>query len=147
VVIGSAPGQRQLAFQRSEPWVPPRWPDPAYPQQMHLDIRVNDADRAERNLLALGATRVPGNRETGFRVFTDPAGHPLLHRLRPPRRRVTQAPGTRRDEERQAGAGGGVQQQSRAARVADRTVTTTSMPPGVGLVIRRGPEMEVVPLY
>ena len=42
---------------------------------MHLDIRVSDADQAERDLLSLGATRVPGRRETGFRVFTDPVGH------------------------------------------------------------------------
>lgn len=33
--------------------------------------------RAQPVLLALGATRVPGERETGFRVFTDPAGHPF----------------------------------------------------------------------
>jgi hypothetical protein len=44
---------------------------------MHLDIRVSDADQAERDLAALGATRVPGQRETGFRVFTDPVGHPF----------------------------------------------------------------------
>jgi hypothetical protein len=31
VVIGAAPGLRQLAFQRVTEWVPPRWPDPAYP--------------------------------------------------------------------------------------------------------------------
>jgi hypothetical protein len=77
VVIGSGPGLRQLAFQRAAVWVPPRWPDPAFPQQMHLDIRVSDADWSERELLALGATRVQGGRETGFRVFTDPVGHPF----------------------------------------------------------------------
>ena len=72
VVIGLEPGLRQLAFQRVTQWVPPRWPDPAHPQQLHLDIRVRDADQAEQELLTLGATRVPGERETGFRVFTDP---------------------------------------------------------------------------
>jgi Glyoxalase-like domain len=77
VVIGSAPGLRQLAFQRVTDWVPPRWPDPAYPQQLHLDIRVSDADRAEQELLALGATRVPRHGEMGYRVFTNPAGHPF----------------------------------------------------------------------
>jgi hypothetical protein len=46
VVIGLEPGLRQLAFQRAAEWVPPRWPDPAYPQQLHLDIRVSDADQA-----------------------------------------------------------------------------------------------------
>jgi hypothetical protein len=77
VVIGLEPGLRQLAFQRVTAWIPPRWPDPAHPQQLHLDIRVSDADQAEQELLTLGATRVPGERETGFRVFTDPAGHPF----------------------------------------------------------------------
>ena len=77
VVIGTELGLRELAFQRVAEWVPPRWPDPAYPQQLHLDIRVDDAEVAERELIVLGATRVPGERETGFRVFTDPAGHPF----------------------------------------------------------------------
>jgi catechol 2,3-dioxygenase-like lactoylglutathione lyase family enzyme len=77
VVIGSGPGLRQLAFQRVAEWVPPRWPDPGHPQQLHLDIRVTDADQAEQELLALGATRLPATGETGFRVFADPAGHPF----------------------------------------------------------------------
>ena len=51
--------------------------DPAYPQQLHLDIRVGDADRAEHELLALGAVRIHGESETGFRVFSDPVGHPF----------------------------------------------------------------------
>ncbi len=42
---------------------------------MHLDIRVRDADWAAQELLALGVTSVPGERETDFPVFTDPAGH------------------------------------------------------------------------
>jgi hypothetical protein len=77
VVIGAGPGPRQLAFQRASHWVRPRWSDPAYPQHLHLDIRVSDAGQAEQELLALGGTRVPGECETGFRVFTDPAGHPF----------------------------------------------------------------------
>src|SRR5689334_5434378 len=77
VVIGSEPGLRELAFQRATEWVPPRWPDPAHPQQLHLDIRVDDPDQAEQKLRALGATRVPGKPETGFRVFIDPVGHPF----------------------------------------------------------------------
>ncbi len=77
VVIGLAPGDRQLAFQRAERWVPPRWPDPAHPQQMHLDIRVDDVDAAEVAVIALGARRVQAERETGFRVLLDPVGHPF----------------------------------------------------------------------
>jgi catechol 2,3-dioxygenase-like lactoylglutathione lyase family enzyme len=67
VVIGTEPGSRQLAFQRCEDWVPPRWNDPRRPQQMHLDIRVDDADAAERAVLALGARRLPGEWE-GHRI-------------------------------------------------------------------------------
>jgi catechol 2,3-dioxygenase-like lactoylglutathione lyase family enzyme len=77
VVIGREPGERAVAFQRVATWVPPRWPDPQHPQQLHLDIRVDDVDAAERAVLALGARRLPAERETGFRVFADPAGHPF----------------------------------------------------------------------
>src|SRR4029450_9468605 len=55
VVIGLEPGARQLAFQRASKWVPPRWPDPEHPQQLHLDIRVDDVDEAERAVVGLGA--------------------------------------------------------------------------------------------
>lgn len=77
VVIGRAPGARELAFQRASTWLPPSWPDPDYPQQMHLDIRVDDVDEAERAVLALGASRLPAEHEDGFRVFADPVGHPF----------------------------------------------------------------------
>jgi catechol 2,3-dioxygenase-like lactoylglutathione lyase family enzyme len=77
VVIGRQPGYRELAFQRADPYVPPRWPDPEHPQHEHLDIRVFDVDEAEQAVLALGATRLAGEHESGFRVFTDPAGHPF----------------------------------------------------------------------
>jgi hypothetical protein len=52
-------------------------PDPERPQQLHLDIRVDDVDAAEREVLELGATRLPGQSEDGFRVFADPVGHPF----------------------------------------------------------------------
>jgi catechol 2,3-dioxygenase-like lactoylglutathione lyase family enzyme len=77
VVIGLEPGARQLAFQRVATWIPPRWPDSRHPQQLHLDIRVDDVDVAEHAVLALGARRLPAEWESGFRVFADPAGHPF----------------------------------------------------------------------
>jgi catechol 2,3-dioxygenase-like lactoylglutathione lyase family enzyme len=77
VVIGREPGMRELAFQKADPYVAPQWPDPGHPQQEHLDIRVDDVDAAERAVVALGATRLPNEHENGFRVFTDPAGHPF----------------------------------------------------------------------
>jgi catechol 2,3-dioxygenase-like lactoylglutathione lyase family enzyme len=77
VVIGAEPGARQLAFQRTTQWIAPRWPDPHGSQQLHVDIRVEDVAAAERTVLALGARRLHGERESGFRVFADPAGHPF----------------------------------------------------------------------
>jgi catechol 2,3-dioxygenase-like lactoylglutathione lyase family enzyme len=76
VSIGDAPGRPKIAFQLAPDLRPPRWPDPEYPQQMHVDIKVDDVDAAEPKVLALGARRLPG--EGGdFRVFIDPAGHPF----------------------------------------------------------------------
>jgi catechol-2,3-dioxygenase len=69
---------RRLSFQRSPEHGAPKFPDPAGAQQFHLDIRVTDVDAAERQVLALGATRVPDAHEDNtFRVFRDPAGHPF----------------------------------------------------------------------
>jgi catechol 2,3-dioxygenase-like lactoylglutathione lyase family enzyme len=67
---------RRLSFQHAPDHRPPRWPDPAFPQQVHLDIRVDDIAEAERRVLALGAIRLP-SAEPGFRVYADPAGHPF----------------------------------------------------------------------
>ncbi len=77
VVIGTEPGARQLAFQRVTHWTAPAWCDPRRPQQLHLDIRVDDVDAAEREVLALGARRLPGELEGRYRVFADPVGHPF----------------------------------------------------------------------
>ncbi len=50
----------------------------ARPQQLHLDVEVDDADEAELAVLALGATRLPDPSDAeDFRVFADPAGHPF----------------------------------------------------------------------
>ncbi|WP_035800732.1 VOC family protein [Kitasatospora mediocidica] len=69
------PDGQLLAFQRVADFHPPQWPDPAHPQQFHLDIAVPDLDAAEREVVALGAA--PLQREDTFRVYTDPAGHPF----------------------------------------------------------------------
>jgi len=71
-----AEGQGQLMFQRVEEYTPPKWPDPAHPQQFHLDVMVADVDASEPQVLALGATRLPGEGEN-WRVYGDPAGHPF----------------------------------------------------------------------
>ena len=71
-----ADGQMQLMFQSVAHHEPPRWPDPAYPQQFHLDLKVDDVEAAEPAVLALGATRLNGQGEN-WRVYADPAGHPF----------------------------------------------------------------------
>ncbi|MEU1877999.1 VOC family protein [Streptosporangium sp. NPDC020072] len=65
-----------LAFQRVEDHRPPRWPDSAHPQQFHLDIDVPDLDRAQDEVLSLGATLLHTD-PRGWRIFADPAGHPF----------------------------------------------------------------------
>jgi catechol-2,3-dioxygenase len=71
-----AGGGKSVMFQQVSAYTPPRWPDPAYPQQAHLDISVDDLDAGEARALELGATSLNSGSE-GFRVFADPAGHPF----------------------------------------------------------------------
>jgi catechol 2,3-dioxygenase-like lactoylglutathione lyase family enzyme len=66
----------RIAFQLAPELREARWPDPERPQQMHLDVMVDDIDAAEEQAIALGAKRLPGD-GADFRVFEDPAGHPF----------------------------------------------------------------------
>ncbi|MFF2554630.1 VOC family protein [Nocardia sp. NPDC058058] len=76
-VLTDANGRR-LAFQLAPEYEPPSFPDPHGSQQFHLDIEVDEIERAQRDVLALGATRVTDAAgEENFRVFRDPAGHPF----------------------------------------------------------------------
>ncbi len=74
-MLGSE-GEQPVLFQQVEGLVAPQWPDPAYPQQIHFDIQVDDVEEAEPKVLALGATRLPGQGED-WRVYADPAGKPF----------------------------------------------------------------------
>ena len=65
-----------MLFQQVEWYTAPRWPDPEFPQQLHIDVAVTDVDAAEREALAIGATRLPGSGEN-WRVYADPAGKPF----------------------------------------------------------------------
>ncbi|MCI9888835.1 VOC family protein [Micrococcales bacterium 31B] len=67
----------RLCFQVAENYRPPQWPGQDVPQQMHLDVVVNDLDEAEAEVLAAGAVKHEVQPGTTFRVFLDPAGHPL----------------------------------------------------------------------
>lgn len=66
-----------LAFQFAPDHQPPTWPDPRVPQQVHLDIMVEDVAAAGPGVLALGATSLGGD------VYADPAGHPFCLIRRP----------------------------------------------------------------
>jgi catechol-2,3-dioxygenase len=73
-------GERPILFQQVAEYVAPRWPDPAHPQQLHLDIDVEDVDAAEQAAYVIGATPLAGESgdgDTRFRVYADPAGHPF----------------------------------------------------------------------
>jgi hypothetical protein len=65
-----------LAFQHVR-HIPPTWPDPAYPQQLHVDFSFGEShgERIRLHAERLGAVRLPylGG---GF-VYADPAGHPF----------------------------------------------------------------------
>lgn len=71
-----------LSFQRVEQYEPPSWPDGA-PQQVHLDLRVDEYEGPHARVVALGATPLQPvdppqpTGEPSFRVYADPAGHPF----------------------------------------------------------------------
>jgi catechol 2,3-dioxygenase-like lactoylglutathione lyase family enzyme len=67
---------RNLMFQQVSNYRPPRWPDPAHPQQAHLDLLVEDLDAGQARALELGATSLDAGGDR-YRVFSDPAGHPF----------------------------------------------------------------------
>ena len=66
-----------LGFQKVEGFTSPQWPGQDVPQQMHLDVVVDDLDVAEAAVLELGASKHEHQPGTTFRVFLDPAGHPF----------------------------------------------------------------------
>lgn len=75
-------GSPALSFQRVTDYTPPNWPDGA-PQQMHLDLDVDDFQTTHARAVELGATPLepaapPQTGDTNtFRVYADPAGHPF----------------------------------------------------------------------
>ena len=74
-------GKTRIAFQHVKNYVKPTWPEGPIPQQAHLDFDVKDLNKAEAELLAIGAIKSPiqtsSNPEENFRVYFDPAGHPF----------------------------------------------------------------------
>lgn len=77
VVVAASVSTSGLGFQLAPDLRRSTWPDPSVPQQIHLDVMVEDVAEARERVLALGATRLTGE------VLADPAGHPFCLIPRP----------------------------------------------------------------
>lgn len=83
LVLHHPSGEPRLAFQRVAALVPSTWPDGDVPQQLHLDLTVEDVaelDAQHERALALGARLLldrSDDPEEPLRVYADPARHPF----------------------------------------------------------------------
>jgi catechol 2,3-dioxygenase-like lactoylglutathione lyase family enzyme len=78
VVVAASERSSGLAFQLVRDHRPPTWPDPEVPQQVHLDVMVDDLAASRDAVLSIGATKLAGED-----VYADPAGHPFCLIRRP----------------------------------------------------------------
>jgi predicted enzyme related to lactoylglutathione lyase len=73
-------GEPRLGFQLAPNHVRPDWPD-GEPQQIHLDLYVDDIRTAHEQAMAVGARMLKPaddlDATEGFQVYADPAGHPF----------------------------------------------------------------------
>ncbi|MBT1001245.1 VOC family protein [Paenarthrobacter sp. DKR-5] len=73
-------GEPRLAVQLAPNHVAPEWPH-GTPQQIHLDLYVDDIDAAHGEALTHGAKLLQEADDLraaeGFQVYADPAGHPF----------------------------------------------------------------------
>jgi predicted enzyme related to lactoylglutathione lyase len=72
-------GDEVLGVQLAPDHIRPEWPD-GTPQQIHLDLYVDDMNAAHDEVLALGAEvlqTADRRAAEGFQVYADPAGHPF----------------------------------------------------------------------
>jgi len=74
-----ADAEWRIGVQLAPGHVPPDWPDGA-PQQVHLDLHVEDPALAHEQAMRLGARLLQADdlqSEEGHQVYADPAGHPF----------------------------------------------------------------------
>ena len=77
-VIDSS-GEWHVGVQLAPNHVPPQWPD-GEPQQVHLDLHVEDPRAAHQLAIQQGASLLKAgdlDAEEGHQVYADPAGHPF----------------------------------------------------------------------
>ena len=76
----SVDGAPRVGVQLAPNHMPPDWPD-GTPQQIHLDLWVDDFADAHATVTSLGATVLKpaedGPAPDAFQVYADPAGHPF----------------------------------------------------------------------
>jgi catechol 2,3-dioxygenase-like lactoylglutathione lyase family enzyme len=72
-------GGSGLSFQLEELYERPTWPSERERQQMqlHLDIEVDDLERAVTHAIDAGATLAEFQPQENVRVLLDPVGHPF----------------------------------------------------------------------
>ena len=74
-----AGGDWRIGVQLAPQHTPPDWPNGA-PQQVHLDLHVDDPVTAHDQAMRLGARVLQADdlgSEHGHQVYADPAGHPF----------------------------------------------------------------------
>ena len=73
-------GKPRVGVQLAPDHVAPDWPD-GTPQQIHVDLWVDDPAEAHDLVMSLGATVLKEAEESDtpdtFQVYADPAGHPF----------------------------------------------------------------------
>jgi catechol 2,3-dioxygenase-like lactoylglutathione lyase family enzyme len=78
--VVDAAGEWRVGVQLVPGHIPPDWPDGS-PQQVHLDLHVDDARAAHEEAMALGARLLKPaadlDADEGHQVYADPAGHPF----------------------------------------------------------------------
>ncbi|WP_408898450.1 VOC family protein [Nocardioides sp. R1-1] len=78
VTLDAGPGLPTVSLQRNDRFSAPDWTTGQPPQQLHLDVLVDDLDQAQEKVLALGAVLLEGSdKPIGYRVYADPVGHPF----------------------------------------------------------------------
>lgn len=75
--VKDSEGDYRIAVQLAPEHKSPNWPD-GDPQQLHLDLWVDDLAAAHEQVIKLGAKLLKSvDANENFQVYADPAGHPF----------------------------------------------------------------------